>query len=272
MKNHVIVFMSLFFTIVFIQACNHNESDSSIEVGIYEEDTSIALGMTNSEKQSIEQGDTSAYIFLRENMSGRISQKDFLFWPLIMANHHGFTNAHIDFFNTLLDYYVEGSIENYYEIDTVTQHIMMQHLLKAKEEGVSEAQVTLSKLKAIELQKPEKLIFDTTYVPSSDEDKVFYKGDIEAYGKLKWKYAEQIPEDFLFWAIFMANRYDHDEAYFDVFNSIYNASSMGDLKFEDLDETTTSFAFKYLDVSIERQVSGAEEISYKLRGTDEIDQ
>jgi hypothetical protein len=82
------------------------------------------------------------------------------------------------------------------------------------------------------------------------EDSLKYKawrGDREAYSKLHGDYP---PEGFLFWAMYMANKYDYAYAYEDVFITIEEL--YGDSAIYKMDDKTRAFALTYLKGAAQR--------------------
>lgn len=73
---------------------------------------------------------------------------------------------------------------------------------------------------------------------------VLYNGDINAYNELDIAYLDYtFQEEFLLYAMIMANKYDYPQAYFDVFTCL-TGIYLSDLN--QLDEKTASLAIDYL--------------------------
>ena len=86
--------------------------------------------------------------------------------------------------------------------------------------------------------------------------KVWVKGDIDSYSKLQGAYREMPPEDFLFWAMYMANKYDYPKAYEDVYYSIEESYSPDSAIFK-MDEKTRAFALYYLKLAAQKNDTSA---------------
>lgn len=73
---------------------------------------------------------------------------------------------------------------------------------------------------------------------------ILFSGDIAAYQSLNTEYLDyNYPEEFLLYAMIMANKYDYPQAYFDVFTCLTDIY-LSDLN--QLDEKTASLAIDYL--------------------------
>lgn len=86
-----------------------------------------------------------------------------------------------------------------------------------------------------------------------------YDGNIASYQELQTIYLDMSPDEFLFWAMLMANKYDYGPAYLDAYYSMKDAYERGGEKFEDKDKMTKEFLMKYLKIAVERNVDGAKE-------------
>ncbi len=78
------------------------------------------------------------------------------------------------------------------------------------------------------------------------------RGDTTAYLELSGRYSDYPPEEILFWAIYMANRYDYSRAYSDVYFSLMSAYDYGDSTLCKMDTATRNFALKYLYIAAQR--------------------
>lgn len=87
---------------------------------------------------------------------------------------------------------------------------------------------------------------------------VLSKGDVEAYESLRITYLDHpFTEEFLSYALIMANKYNYQQAYFDVFmclTDIYWG------KLSDIDETTATLAIDYLLKASEKGHDQAKEM------------
>lgn len=73
---------------------------------------------------------------------------------------------------------------------------------------------------------------------------VLEKGDINAYEDLSIAYLDEpYSEEFLIYALIMANKYDYPQAYFDVYDCIV-ITYYSDI--EKIDDDTANFAISYL--------------------------
>ncbi len=91
--------------------------------------------------------------------------------------------------------------------------------------------------------------------PPECEDKlkkaVLYKGDTKAYRLLSRAYLNYaIRQEFLLYAMIMANKYDHPQAYFDVLNSLTKVF-WDDLT--KMDERSAEMAIEYLIIASEKE-------------------
>ena len=94
--------------------------------------------------------------------------------------------------------------------------------------------------------------------------KVWIKGDINSYIKLQATYRESSPEDFLFWAMFMANKYGYPKAYEDVYYSIEESYSSDSAIFK-MDDKTRTFALDYLKLAAEKNDTSASDKINELK-------
>lgn len=92
-----------------------------------------------------------------------------------------------------------------------------------------------------------------------------YNGDIDAYKKLKTIYLDYSPEQSLFWAMIMANKYDYAPAYLDVYYAMEGAYSRGGVKFGKKDEMTRMFLIDYLNRASKKGEKQADQILLQLQ-------
>jgi len=79
---------------------------------------------------------------------------------------------------------------------------------------------------------------------------VLYKGDISAYESLSTAYLDySFSEEFLLYAMVMANKYELPQAYFDVFTCLTD-TYLSDIS--KIDETTANLAISYLIKAAEK--------------------
>jgi effector-binding domain-containing protein len=95
------------------------------------------------------------------------------------------------------------------------------------------------------VQQTKKTNHDSKYSVEELERKVWAKGDINSYNRLQGVYRDGASGDFLFWAMYMANKYDYPKAYEDVYYSIEENYSPDSAIFE-MDEKTRTLALHYL--------------------------
>jgi hypothetical protein len=87
---------------------------------------------------------------------------------------------------------------------------------------------------------------------------VLTKGDKDAYYELKMAYLDfEYPEEFLLYAMTMANKYDFAEAYFDVYGCLKNIYYSDITK---IDQKSASLAIDYLLKANEKNNEQAQEI------------
>jgi len=97
------------------------------------------------------------------------------------------------------------------------------------------------------------------------KQKVFL-GDVKAYNDLKKIYLDSSGEEFLFWAIFMGNKYSFAQANLDAFNIIINTYINGNIdKFKELDIETQKLALFHLQKSAKNGNSEAKEIHQQIK-------
>jgi len=93
------------------------------------------------------------------------------------------------------------------------------------------------------------------------KSKVWLEGDTTAYYKLTIEYLHKPASQFLFWNIYMANKYDYKQAYLDVYYSLLEAYKIvGDYSLDKMDKKTRILALKYLKTAAEKKHSGAKKI------------
>jgi hypothetical protein len=93
--------------------------------------------------------------------------------------------------------------------------------------------------------------------------KEVFIGNIQSYEELKIIHLDLYAGDFLYYALFMANKHDYPPAYLDVFFSIVNSYG-GVEKFYQMDSKTQKIAMDYLIMANDRQADGASEILFEL--------
>lgn len=94
------------------------------------------------------------------------------------------------------------------------------------------------------------------------KQRILLRGDVEAYSSLYTKYENNNPEDFVFWALIMANRYNNTEAHLDVFWCFKSAYDKGanSYNFKEMDSTTKRWVMSYLKVAKDRKADGVEKV------------
>ena len=73
------------------------------------------------------------------------------------------------------------------------------------------------------------------------EQLVIEKGDTSAYQEMSIQYLDLRKQEFLFYALVMANKYDYPQAFFDVFDCLTYLDN-----YDLMDEKTAALAIKYL--------------------------
>lgn len=96
-------------------------------------------------------------------------------------------------------------------------------------------------------------------VPMEELKKRVRKGDIEAYGYLHTANLCS-PEDHIFWALFMANKYDFPQAYADVYFFLMDSYRCQDYRLEKMDVGSRRLALEYLKLAAEKGHVQANEI------------
>ncbi|MBS1585999.1 MAG: hypothetical protein JSS82_10700 [Bacteroidetes bacterium] len=96
------------------------------------------------------------------------------------------------------------------------------------------------------------------------KNKVWH-GDVDAYTKLHGRYRDYPPEDFLFWAMFMANKYDYAYAYEDVFTTMQEVYADADSAIFKMDGKTRTFALGYLKMAVQKGDSDAANLLSDLK-------
>ena len=92
------------------------------------------------------------------------------------------------------------------------------------------------------------------------KDEIFLTGDIDSYNELSIAYLDYPDEDFLFWALIMANKHDYSVAYLDVYYVLCWSYECMDNNLEEMDKKTQDLALEYLRISAEKGDSVAREI------------
>jgi hypothetical protein len=95
-------------------------------------------------------------------------------------------------------------------------------------------------------------------------------GNIASYKELRIVYLDYPRENFLFWAMLMANKYDYPPAYLDVYYVLTDCFS-NTLKPLMIDDRTKKLALEYLQLAREKGVEEAEEIWVSLQTSEEAD-
>ncbi len=95
------------------------------------------------------------------------------------------------------------------------------------------------------------------------KEKVYLEGDVEAYKELSIIYMDYPEEDFLFWALIMANKHDYANAYLDVYHSIHSAMWIKEEKDFEIDSLTDYILMNYLELAVNKDADGAEEFKAK---------
>jgi hypothetical protein len=119
-----------------------------------------------------------------------------------------------------------------------------------------------------ESKKTEKSINEPTRSESVLKDLIMREGDQNAYYELKMAYLDyQYTEEFLLYAMTMANKCDYAEAYFDVYSYLIDVYYPDITK---IDEKSANLAIDYLIMASDRNWEQAQEIVKKHHVTNEI--
>jgi hypothetical protein len=111
-----------------------------------------------------------------------------------------------------------------------------------------------------ETSDEEIIISMNQSLESEDELKksVIFEGDTKAYRSLSIAYLDySYSEELLLYALIMANKYDHPQAYFDVFKCLIGVYFNELTK---IDKTTANIAINYLIIASEKDHKQAKEI------------
>lgn len=195
-------------------------------------------------------GDTSCYNLGKRYVKIEKQEKEFLFWSLIMANKHNYKTANLDVFNVLLDSYVKGRLEYFYDIDSVTQSFMLEYLNKAYSDHIPEAINIKNNLDSIKNHSNldnRKNLFDKSFSSSTYEDEIFYFGNVEFYNFFCIKYTDYTQVNLLFWSLFMANKYDYVKAHLNVYYILNDYH----LSFDEIDTETKKLMLYHLEKASE---------------------
>lgn len=111
-------------------------------------------------------------------------------------------------------------------------------------------------------------------VPKCNEKENIYNGSKKYYDELRKYYLSIGFYKFFPWALFMANKFDNSQAYFDVYYSLCELNCLGenkknnDLLLDNLDAKTQKMAIDYLIKAAEKDHNQAKEIlgKYYLEG------
>lgn len=121
-------------------------------------------------------------------------------------------------------------------------------------------------------EQAKKEVDESNHQPLSSasmlKNLVLSKGNVDAYQKLRIAYLDiEFPEEILFYAMIMANKYDYPLAYFDVYQSIVKAFR-NDI--EAIDEKSASLAIDYLLKASEKKHEQAQDFVEKYSVSNEI--
>lgn len=87
---------------------------------------------------------------------------------------------------------------------------------------------------------------------------IIQKGDSSAYYELSTQYLDYGYQDFLFYALTMANKYNYPQAYYDVYCCLIEMYLPADLYL--IDENTATIAINYLIMAANMRHEHAQEI------------
>ncbi|MEO9531939.1 MAG: hypothetical protein ABJF27_15150 [Crocinitomicaceae bacterium] len=246
MKIRLDKFLTVGIMILLFFGCDMNESSSNNKTNSndsYFKKENFNTSIKNLQVSIVNDGDTSSYKDYSSMMFESEHTERFLYWAIIMANKFEYVPAHLDVFNCILESYVCGDISRLNEIDQRTFELMNYHLLKASE--LEEAQVIQEVIDSIGYNGNSDYNGCSKYTDGSEIQTL--KGDTNAYKKVYIESTELDfpPSRFLFWAIFMSNRYHYPLAYGHVYESLLDPTYFeGDLY---LDEKTHDLALDYLE-------------------------
>ena len=92
-----------------------------------------------------------------------------------------------------------------------------------------------------------------------------WQGDTNAYAKLHGEYRDYPPQYFLFWAMYMANKYDYAYAYEDVFTTMQETYYNTDSAIFKMDDKTRAFALGYLKTAAQKGDTSAVNLLNEMR-------
>lgn len=102
--------------------------------------------------------------------------------------------------------------------------------------------------------------------PIIELQKEIFEGNTESYLELRKTYLDISSENFLFWALLMANKYNYAPANLDVFYSIVDVYIGGDLtRFNEIDSQTKVFLINHLNIASKNGIEEAKEILKKIK-------
>jgi len=108
--------------------------------------------------------------------------------------------------------------------------------------------------KIVSMNQPSRLLNEI----KSD---VVFKGDTNAYIELDIVYNDLNHEEFIYYALVMANKYDYPQAYFDVYWCLTELYK----DFSEIDSLTMEMSLKYLTLAADKGHSQAREVLEDFR-------
>lgn len=90
------------------------------------------------------------------------------------------------------------------------------------------------------------------------------KGDTNSYKRLRIVMLDYPAENFIFWSMCMANKYNYPPAYLHFYYSILDAYKLKGVNFKEIDRNTQILMKQYLKIAANKGVEGAKEILSEL--------
>jgi len=99
--------------------------------------------------------------------------------------------------------------------------------------------------------------------PISEIKRDVFNGSEKAYGELRTEFLEYSQENFLFWALFRANKFKDRDAYVDVYQILensYNSNDYETFSLEGMDTLTKKIVVDYLKLAADSGILSADSL------------
>jgi hypothetical protein len=90
-------------------------------------------------------------------------------------------------------------------------------------------------------------------------------GNTDSYDELQIIYMDYPRENFLFWAMLMANKYNYPRAHLDLFYCTIESYGLEINEFNQMDTLTQKFALEHLTIAVEKRVKGAKDLLSEIQ-------